>query len=77
MHLQRISHHMGGRPTSNGLPPGHLLPYKRPSSLHFYTPHISHFSRQTLSSWPLAVQREFGRERELRKSREEERNLGE
>jgi len=67
---------MGGRPTFFGCPPGHLLLYKRPSSLHFLTPHTN-FSRQTLSFRPPAVQREFGREGELRKSREKDRNLGE
>jgi len=68
---------MGSGPTSFGCPPGHLLLYKSPFSLHSYTPHTTHFSRQTLSSRPPAVEREFGREGELRKSREEERNLGE
>jgi len=68
---------MGGRPTFHGRPPGHLLLYKRPSSLHFYTSHTRNFSRQTLSSRPPAVQREFGRVGEFRKNREEDRNLGE
>jgi hypothetical protein len=68
---------MGGHPTFLGHLPDHLLLYKRASSLHFFTPHTSHFSRQTSSSRPLAVQREFGREGQLRKSREEERSLGE
>jgi len=68
---------MGGRPTSYGLLPGHVLLYKRASSIHFFTPYTSHFSSQTLSSRLPEVQREFGREGERRKSREEERNLGE
>jgi len=56
---------MGGRPTSYGRPPGHLLPYKNPSSLHFFTPHTSHFSRPTSSSQPPAVQIEFGKKESL------------
>jgi len=68
---------MGSHPTSYRRPPGHLLPYKNPSSLHFFTPHTSHFSRLTLSSRPLADQTEFGREGEIRNGREEERKLGE
>jgi len=68
---------MGGHPTFLGHLPDHLLLYKRASSLHFFTPHTSHFSRLTLSSRPLADQTEFGREGEIRNGREEERKLGE
>ena len=63
--------HMGGRPTLLGRPPGYLLLYKIPSSLHSQTPHMTSFSRQTSCSQPLSVQREFGREGKHRKSREE------
>jgi len=66
--------HMGGRLTFLERPLGHLLLYKSPSSLYFHTPHTSSFNRQTYCSWPPSVQREFGREGEHRKSREEGRN---
>jgi hypothetical protein len=56
---------MGGRPTSYVWPPSHLVFYKRASSLHFFTPHTSHFSRQTLGSRPPGVQREFGENESL------------